>query len=328
RGDPAAGSGAAGGSGRARGGDPSAAGHDRIRRGSGRPGQGAPHHESHRPLVGRHRGLHPGVRHAGHALPLHQRRGMAGPGQHPDGRGDRPPASAAATGARHGGPPGRQRRDPGLVSALVFAALDAFAERAGVDHTPEALDLHSVLITEEDTTVDGSDPGDPDVFPMTWSPFHCLEELYEPRAFAAEHGSVIGLGHRPTERWYRARCGDHIIDGMAVPHEETVTLATRMPGIEIGFIYRIPPAARAALAAHPERDVADAWKTRRLCPPWTTDISGQDRVGVLLCSRRFGELWMGFETDVELGLRYGTNATQLQVAAGVLAGWAQLGRRT
>lgn len=218
--------------------------------------------------------------------------------------------------------------NPGLVNALVFAALDAFAERAGVDPTPEALDLHSVLITEEDTTVDGSDPGDPDVFPMTWSPFHCLEELYEPRAFAAEHGSVIGLGHRPTERWYRARCGDHIIDGMAVPHEETVTLATRMPGIEIGFIYRIPPAARAALAAHPERDVADAWKTRRLCPPWTTDISGQDRVGVLLCSRRFGELWMGFETDVELGLRYGTNATQLQVAAGVLAGWAQLGTRT
>jgi homospermidine synthase len=54
---------------------------------------------------------------------------------------------------------------------------------------------------------------------------------------------------------------------------------------------------------------------------------GQDRVGVLLCSRRFGELWMGFDTDVATGLAFGTNATQLQVAAGVLAGWSQLGQR-
>lgn len=56
-------------------------------------------------------------------------------------------------------------------------------------------------------------------------------------------------------------------------------------------------------------------------------LTGQDRVGVLLCSRRFGELWMGFATDMTAGLSMWTNATQLQVAAGVLAGWSQLGRR-
>jgi homospermidine synthase len=50
-------------------------------------------------------------------------------------------------------------------------------------------------------------------------------------------------------------------------------------------------------------------------------------VGVLLCSRSFGELWMGFATDVRKGLPFGTNATQLQVAAGVIAGWLQLGTR-
>jgi homospermidine synthase len=54
-------------------------------------------------------------------------------------------------------------------------------------------------------------------------------------------------------------------------------------------------------------------------------LAGQDRVGVLLCSRCFGELWLGFDTDVSAGLTLGTNATQLQVAAGVLAGWTQLG---
>ena len=35
---------------------------------------------------------------------------------------------------------------------------------------------------------------------------------------------------------------------------------------------------------------------------------------------------MGFNTDVTAGLALGTNATQLQVAAGVLAGLSQLGR--
>jgi hypothetical protein len=37
-------------------------------------------------------------------------------------------------------------------------------------------------------------------------------------------------------------------------------------------------------------------------------------------------LWMGFDTDVTMGLASGTNATQLRVAAGVLSGWSQLGR--
>jgi homospermidine synthase len=36
-------------------------------------------------------------------------------------------------------------------------------------------------------------------------------------------------------------------------------------------------------------------------------------------------LWVGFDTDVAKGLDLGTNATQLQVAAGILAGWMQLG---
>ena len=48
---------------------------------------------------------------------------------------------------------------------------------------------------------------------------------------------------------------------------------------------------------------------------------------MLLCSRRYGELWVGFDTDVETGARFGTNATELQVATGVLAGLGQLGLR-
>jgi homospermidine synthase len=219
--------------------------------------------------------------------------------------------------------------NPGIVNALAFAAIEELARRVDVAPTPDALELHAILITEDDTTAEhDSVPRGDDVFAMTWSPEHCLEELFEPRAFAARDGLVVGLGHAPTERRYHARCGDRFIDGMAVPHEETVTLTRLLPGVEIAFIYQIPHAARSVLATHPERRSIDAWRMHRLFPPFSTDLTGQDRVGVLLCSRRYGELWMGFDTDVSAGLPLGTNATQLQVAAGVLAGWTQLGSRT
>lgn len=216
--------------------------------------------------------------------------------------------------------------NPGIVNALAFSAIDEFARRLRVAPTAEALHLDAILITEEDTTVAVDQPVSNDVFAMTWSPVHCLEELFEPRAFAAHDGRVVGLGHPPTDRWYEARCGGDLITGMAVPHEEIATLARRLPSVEIGFIYRIPEAARRALATHPERKNPTAWRVQRLYPPWTVGLTGSDRVGVLLCSRRFGELWMGFDTDMTMGLAFGTNATQLQVATGVLCGWSQLGR--
>jgi homospermidine synthase len=216
--------------------------------------------------------------------------------------------------------------NPGIVNALVFMGLAEFANRVGVQASVDALELSEVLITEEDTTVEQNAAVSTDVFAMTWSPLHCLEELFEPAAFCARGGRVVSLGHQPTAAWYRARCGDRTIEGMAVPHEEVATLARHFSDVEMGFLYRIPPAARRSLMTHANKTIPEAWMTRRLCPPWTRALTGRDRVGVLLCSRRFGELWVGFDTDVSKGLALGTNATQLQVAAGILAGWMQLGR--
>ncbi|MCZ2152361.1 MAG: hypothetical protein LC114_00430 [Bryobacterales bacterium] len=217
--------------------------------------------------------------------------------------------------------------NPGIVNALAFTALDEFASRAGVEPTIEDLDLYAILITEEDTTTEQDAAHSTEIFPMSWSPTQCLEELFEPSAFIARNGKMAGLGHPPNELCYRARCGDRLIEGMAVPHEEIATLARYFPSLEIGFIYRIPAAARRALAAHPTRTRPGDWQTRQLCPPWVQHLAGKDRIGVLLCSRSHGELWTGFDTDMAIGLRIGTNATQLQVAAGVMAGWQQIGRR-
>lgn len=215
--------------------------------------------------------------------------------------------------------------NPGIVNALALEAIEAFAERVGVAPTTAALELNSVLVTEEDTTEALGINYVSNEFPITWSPSHCIEELYEPKAFYAFNTRTIHLNHRPIDRFYRVRCGSRFIDGMVVPHEETKTLARKLPDVEVAFVYRVPVATLRALEMNVTRNNVEDWSPRRLCPPWTSNLVGQDRIGILLNSRKYGEFWMGFETDVSKGLALGTNATELQVAAGVIAGLEQLG---
>lgn len=217
--------------------------------------------------------------------------------------------------------------NPGIVNALALVGLQELGKRVGMSPMPEALGLCGLYITESDTTSEPSS-SDNDVFAMTWSPRQCLAELLEPRSFVARNAQVIEISHMPWEVAYRVRCGNEHIRGMLVPHEEVVTLAQHFSDVELGFIYELPLAARRALTRHADklRDPA-AWPTRKLYPPHVTALKGRDRVGVLLVTRSLGELWIGFETDVRDGLRFGTNATELQVAAGALAGWSRLGER-
>lgn len=214
--------------------------------------------------------------------------------------------------------------NPGVVNALAQAAVATFAARVGVAADPEALALYAMLVTEEDTTTRTDGRDDAGCFAITWRPRSCLEELHEPAAAYVQHGRAVALPHPPTAAEYRVRCGDRTIEGLVVPHEELVTLGHRFPTLELAFVYRLPPAARRFLAAPPPGDPM-AHPTARLYPPHATLLQGHDRVGVLACSRRFGELWLGYHTAVEHGLRYRTNATELQVAAGLVAGWEQLG---
>ncbi len=212
--------------------------------------------------------------------------------------------------------------NPGLVNSLVAAGLRAFAERVGCAPSLRELELHSILFTEIDATIE-LDPRKGDRFAATWNPEGCLEELLEPVAMIVRGGELVALDHRPHRAEYAARCGGETIIGHLVPHEELVTLGAMYPTVELGYVYRLPEVSRAALAEHPERPV-DEWLVRRLYPPFCDQLDGFDRIGALLCSHRFGELWIGWQTELSQARRYGTNATLLQVAAGVLAGWSSL----
>lgn len=218
--------------------------------------------------------------------------------------------------------------NPGIVNSLTFEAIKKFAEKVGVEATTRGLGLHSILITEEDTSTEPNAQYSAETFPMTWSPEHCLEELFEPRSFYAHNGQAKSLDHAPTDRLYRVRCGDREIEGLSIPHEETKTLSRQFSDVDIAFIYRLPQAARQALASRRTKRSAADWRPYRLLPSPTLHLEGHDRVGVLLCSDHYGEYWLGFDTPVTKGMTFGTNATQLQVAAGVIAGWSQLGNES
>lgn len=220
--------------------------------------------------------------------------------------------------------------NPGLVNALVWTGLREFAQRVGVAWAPDpatlaaALDLHAVVLTEVDTTRT-SRPVPADVFPMTWSPRLCLLEFKEPEAMLCRDGAARGLGHPPGGAAYEARCGPDLIRGFAVPHDEVLTIGARLPDLEVAYLYRVMPDALELLLQTPERRAED-YDVAALYPPEHREpLHGYDRVGALLCSRRYGELWFGFETSHAAARQFDTNATELQVAAGVLAGWNALG---
>jgi len=215
--------------------------------------------------------------------------------------------------------------NPGCVNALFDRALHELAARTGVAADPRALAVYAVFVSESDTTTALDD--DARAFAMTWRPQSCLHELFVPAALVVEDGRIRALPHRPVAARYRVACGDEEIEAHLVPHDELVTLGLRHAGPLFAYAYALPPAARRFLATQAIDADPDCFAVRKLWPPHTRGLAGRDRVGVLVCSRRFGELWCGFDTDVDQGLRFGTNATLLQVAAGVLAGWDQLGAR-
>ncbi len=212
--------------------------------------------------------------------------------------------------------------NPGVVNVLIRPAIEALSRRAAQPTEVIEADLVSILFTEIDSTeeVGGTDR---EVMATTWNPRHFVEELLEPHAMYSANGRPSRLAHRPDQRRYRARCGADIIEGFVVPHDEVTTMGAKYPGCEVAYVYRPNPAADAALSAHPTRGIAD-WALRRLYPPHAGEMCGGNRIGVLLTTRSFGELWFGYDTPIDVALPFGTNATLLQVAAGVLAGWRAL----
>jgi homospermidine synthase len=211
--------------------------------------------------------------------------------------------------------------NPGIVNALSKYGLSRFAMRCGVKANPIDLELYSIIITESDTTQEIKRYSRKNSYEMSWNPRQSLNEMLEPKTGYIKAGKVYFLDHKPISKLYRARCFDKIIEGFLVPHDEVVTIGELYSGLDVAYIYQVLPSAFKILKNKKMECASDNQKTHQLYPPYATNIIGEDTVGVLFCSRKYGEFWIGFQNYVNEGLLYNSNATLLQVAAGVIAGW-------
>jgi homospermidine synthase len=206
--------------------------------------------------------------------------------------------------------------NPGVVNALVERGIQRLANLNFIDKNELAADLQYIIFTEEDTTSIPESTFDEIEFPITWNPQHAFAEFTEQSTGYISKGRVQWIDSRPLDCRFDVVCNDKIINGMLVPHEESVTLGEKYPNITSGFIYCIPHVS--ALQLPKVRDLK-LIKPVLLVPKYF-ELAGSDTVGVLLQTTRYGAYWLGYKNYHHEAACYDTNATLMQVAAGVLAG--------
>lgn len=236
--------------------------------------------------------------------------------------------------------------NPGLVSHFVKAALAqlsgwAPADRQGWAGLAQDLGIKTIHISERDWQ-QSTQPRSSDEFVNTWSIDCFLAECAQPPEAgwgthemhwpqqASYHpsgaGAVIYLDRRAAStrvRSWAPRAG--AFHGLLLPHSEAITLAeyfTLDDGAyrpTVLFAYRPCDDAMLSLMDVAERGWQPLAKERRL---QDEIVSGEDELGVLLMGAERGAFWYGSVLSIDEARRLApnSNATTLQVAAGVLGG--------
>ncbi len=249
--------------------------------------------------------------------------------------------------------------NPGLVNHFVKAALLDIAKAMGLDGAPpvdrrgwaalaRATGTKVIHIAERDTQV-SNPPKRPGEFVNTWSIPGFVEEAVMPVELgwgthekalpegALEHaggpGNAICLARPGGQTLLRSwvPLGGPIA-GLALPHNETITLSDYLTLEEDGAAVYRPTVAFAYLAcdgamASLHESMMTGWRIPEAQRVLNADIvEGRDELGVLLLGHGLTGWWYGSQLDVHEARRLvpGNNPTALQVAAGALAAavWA------
>ncbi len=251
--------------------------------------------------------------------------------------------------------------NPGLVNHFAKAALVDLAEHVGHEHsTPQTqedwarlardLKVRVIHISERDTQVVNA-PKQVDEFVNTWSIEGFVEEAMMPSELGwGTHEKTLperahGHNEGPDNAIFIAKPAAEImlrswvpnggqIAGYALPHAECVTLSDYFTlREENGELYR-PTVAFAYMPC----DAAMSSLHELMMQGWTMPkkervfedeiISGIDELGILLLGDGPTGWWYGSQLDIHEAreLIPGTNATAVQVAAGVVSAsiWACL----
>ena len=245
--------------------------------------------------------------------------------------------------------------NPGLVSHFVKAALHDLADALGLaGDTPsdasgwaalaERTGTKVIHISERDTQI-SREPKRPGEFVNTWSVPGFLEEASMPVEIGwGTHEKTLppgGMRHEsgPGNAIYIPRVSARVwirswvplggpIDGIAIPHSESVTLSdflTRYgedgtPAYRPTVLFSYLPCDGALASLH--ESLMRDWRAPDSERILNHDIvDGRDELGVLLLGHPLGGWWYGSQLDVHEARRVvpGHNPTAVQVAAGVLA---------
>lgn len=249
--------------------------------------------------------------------------------------------------------------NPGLVNHFVKAALLEVAAAMGLAaETPvdrrgwaglaRATGTKVIHIAERDTQI-ADPPRRPGEFVNTWSIPGFVEECCMPVELGwGSHEKTLPQGARrhaagPRNAIYLERPAGQVllrswvplggpIMGLALPHNESVTLSDYLTLEEAGRVVYRPTVAFAYLAcdaamASLHDTMMNGWRVPEAQRILANDIpEGRDELGVLLLGHGAGGWWYGSQLDIHEARRLapGCNPTALQVAAGALAAalWA------
>jgi homospermidine synthase len=243
--------------------------------------------------------------------------------------------------------------NPGIVSHFTKAALLDVATAMGLAFDPPAsrrdwarlaqmTGTKVIHISERDTQV-SERPKEPGEFVNTWSIPGFVEEAMMPFEVAwGTHEKRLPPGalrhlEGPGSAIYVPQPAAHYllrswvplggpINGLAIPHNEMITIADHLTLEEEGevvyrpsvsFVYLASDAAMASL----HETMMNGWQMQSRQRIMNEDIlAGRDELGVLLLGHGLTGWWWGSQLDIveARSVLPGHNPTAIQVAAGVL----------
>lgn len=197
--------------------------------------------------------------------------------------------------------------NPGVVQWMAIDLMKKYPNKQ-----PKAC-----YIVENDTSFfEDEKLADKNTIYTTWYPEGFLDEaVYSYPAFMKKHQPLF-LYNKVYELEFKVTLGENQFYGCLMPHEEAITLG-KMFDMETGFIYKINDHTTNLIKANLD-NIDSLWnKPMKVLDPEVAPLKGEDSVGILLVFEDSEAYMYNQLNNKEIYEKYKTNATYLQVAAGV-----------
>lgn len=204
--------------------------------------------------------------------------------------------------------------NPGVVQWMAIDLMKKYPNKQ-----PKAC-----YIVENDTSFfEDEKLADKNTIYTTWFPEGFLDEAINSYPTFMKKNFSIFLYKQVYELEFKVTLGENQFYGCLMPHEEAITLG-KMFDMETGFIYKINDHTTNLIKSN-LNDINVLWKKpMKVLDPEVTPLKGEDLVGILLVFEDSEAYMYNTLNNKDTYKKYKTNATYLQVAAGVYGALATI----